>query len=190
MYTKEDILKNLNADNYYIDLNALDTFIKEWQIDAIYENMDGEEFFDETAINKIKKGISLKSQGFNREQISYRIHKYLKESTSHDKTQTALVKQEENEIIEDVKNNVSLSLTNQAIDMLAKAVAEKISDDIKNHIDTTDFSKKMIEAGTYKKDNEILTQKVDELMQDNKKLAQRILQLEEKRKSFWKKLFG
>ena len=58
MFTKEDILKKLNSDNYYIDMNALDTFIKEWQIDAIYENMEGVEFFDETSIAKIKKGIS------------------------------------------------------------------------------------------------------------------------------------
>ena len=28
MFTKEDILKKLNSDNYYIDMNALDTFIK------------------------------------------------------------------------------------------------------------------------------------------------------------------
>ena len=49
MFTKEDILKKLNSDNYYIDMNALDTFIKEWQIDAIYENMEGVEFFDETS---------------------------------------------------------------------------------------------------------------------------------------------
>lgn len=190
MYTKEDILKNLNADNYYIDLNALDNFVKEWQIDAIYENMEGEEFFDETAIYKIKKGISLKSQGFNREQISYRIHKSVKDTPVQETEQTALVNGSENALTNDVKNNVSLSLTTQAIDMLANAVAEKISTDIKNHIETDDFAKKMIEAGSYKKDNEILSQKVDELMNDNKKLAQRILQLEEKRKSFWKKLFG
>ena len=43
MFTKEDILKKLNSDKYYIDMNALDTFIKEWQIDAIYENMEGVE---------------------------------------------------------------------------------------------------------------------------------------------------
>ena len=55
MFTKEDILKKLNSDNYYIDMNALDTFIKEWQIDAIYENMEGVEFFDETQSQKLKK---------------------------------------------------------------------------------------------------------------------------------------
>jgi len=185
MYTKEDILKKLNADNYYIDINALDTFIKEWQIDAIYENMEGEEFFDDASIIKIKKGISLKSQGYNKEQISYRIHKSLKEASD---VATAL-QSESTELIPEVRN-VSLSLTNQALEMLANAVADKISGDIKNHIDTSEFSQTLIEAGSYKKDNEILSQKVDELLNDNKKLAQRIDQLENNRKSFWQKLFG
>src|SRR5574344_579628 len=121
MYTKEDILKKLNADNYYIDINALDTFIKEWKIDAIYENMEGEEFFDDAAIAKIKKGISLKSQGYNKEQISYRVHKSLKEN-GEVATQT---KEESTELIPEVRN-VSLNLTNQALDMLANAVADKI----------------------------------------------------------------
>ena len=41
MYRKEDVLRKLNADNYYIDVRALDNFITEWQIDPIYEAKDG-----------------------------------------------------------------------------------------------------------------------------------------------------
>ena len=75
MYRKEDVLRKLNSDNYYIDIRALETFIKDWQLDPIYEAKDGTVFFDDTAIFKLKKGISLKSQGYNNEQICYRIHK-------------------------------------------------------------------------------------------------------------------
>ena len=42
----------------------------------------------------------------------------------------------------------------------------------------------------YKKDNEILSQKIDELLNDNKKLARRIEQLENDKKNFWKRIFG
>ena len=56
MYRKEDVLRKLNADNYYIDVRALDNFITEWQIDPIYEAKDGTVFFDDVAIQKIKKG--------------------------------------------------------------------------------------------------------------------------------------
>ena len=183
MFTKEDILKKLNSENYYIDLNALDTFIKEWQIDAIYENMEGVEFFDETSIVKIKKGISLKSQGYNKEQISYRVHKAQKE------TQQQLSLNKEQSVVPEVRN-VPLNMTSQAIDMLASAVSSKIAEDIKSHISNSEFAESLIEAGSYKKDNEMLSQKVDELLEDNRKLARRIEQLENDRRSFWKKLFG
>ncbi|MBR1908700.1 hypothetical protein IJ818_07170 [bacterium] len=189
MFTKEDILKKLNSDNYYIDLNALDTFIKEWQIDAIYENMEGVEFFDETSITKIKKGISLKSQGYNKEQISYRIHKALKDVEKEEQQSQQLSVNQEQNFVPEVRN-VPLNMTSQAIDMLATAVSSKIAEDIKSHISNSEFAESLIEAGSYKKDNEILSQKVDELLNDNRKLAKRIEQLENDRRSFWKKLFG
>lgn len=185
MFTKEDILKKLNSDNYYIDLNALDTFIKEWQIDAIYENMEGVEFFDETSIAKIKKGISLKSQGYNKEQISYRIHKAQKDVEAEIKKES-----EQNTSMVPEVRNVPLNMTSQAIDMLASAVSSKIAEDIKSHIGNSEFAESLIEAGTYKKDNEVLSKKIDELLSDNKKLARRIEQLENDRKSFWKRIFG
>ena len=187
MFTKEDILKKLNSDNYYIDMNALDTFIKEWQIDAIYENMEGVEFFDETSIAKIKKGISLKSQGYNKEQISYRIHKLPKETEKENKKFEQQA--EGTSIIPEVRN-VPLNMTSQAIDMLATAVSTKIAEDIKSHIGNSEFAESLIEADSYKKDNEILSQKIDELLNDNKKLARRIEQLENDKKNFWKRIFG
>ena len=68
--------------------------------------------------------------------------------------------------------------------MIAEAVAKKISDDIQN----SDFAKDLIEAGGYKRDNEILSKQISELLEDNKKMAQRIAALEAK-KSFWQKIF-
>ena len=69
--------------------------------------------------------------------------------------------------------------------MLAEAVAQKISDDIKN----SEFAKDLIEAGGYKRDNEILSKQIAELLDDNKKMAERIQALENK-KSFWERLFS
>ena len=69
--------------------------------------------------------------------------------------------------------------------MLAESVAKKITEDIKN----SDMAEKLIEAGGYKKDNEILSQQVQELIDHNKKLSERIEQLE-KREGFFQKLIG
>ena len=71
--------------------------------------------------------------------------------------------------------------------MLAEAVAKKISDDIKN----SDMANKLIEAGGYKRDNEILAQQIKELLEHNKELSHRIEQLESNSSnSFWKRIWG
>ncbi|MGN0017767.1 MAG: hypothetical protein ACI37S_01875 [Candidatus Gastranaerophilaceae bacterium] len=192
MYRKEDVLRKLNADNYYIDVRALDNFITEWQIDPIYEAKDGTVFFDDVAIQKIKKGISLKSQGYEKEQICYKIHKSAievpEEKLEDEISSTALQTQSSEPQIPEVRN-VTLNVTNQTLQMIAEAVAGKITDDIKNHIDTSQFAEKLIESGAYKKDNEMLAKQVVELMADNRKLAKRIKELENKSKPFWRRMF-
>ena len=69
MFNRETILKNLNSENYYIDKHSLDLFLNDWKIDSIYEDDGGLEFYDELALQKIKRGISLKAQGYSDEQI-------------------------------------------------------------------------------------------------------------------------
>ena len=44
-------------------------FLEDWKIESIYEDEDGLEFYDDLALEKIKKGISLKAQGYSDEQI-------------------------------------------------------------------------------------------------------------------------
>lgn len=174
MYSKEDILKSLNADNYFIDWQALESFIANWNIDAIYEDENGLEFFDDLSISKIKKGISLKSQGYNNDQILYRIHKLTAEDLPAPiETQQA-----------PTLNNVTVDITSQTLQMLAEAVATKLTTDIKEHVE------KMIDTGAYKRDNEILSEKLEELLDDNKRLARRLELLENRKKSLWQKLFS
>ena len=69
MYNKNDILLKLNSENYYIDRRTLSAFITSWNIEAVYENEQKEEYYDDYAIEKIKKGINLKAQGFSDQQI-------------------------------------------------------------------------------------------------------------------------
>jgi hypothetical protein len=66
--------------------------------------------------------------------------------------------------------------------MLAEAVAKKIIDDITN----SDMASKFIEAGGYKRDNEILAKQVQELLEHSKELSARIEQLEShSSRNFW-----
>lgn len=183
MYNQKDIEKTLIEFNYFIDEVTLSNFIKNWKIDPIYEDEDGVEFFDNMAIAKLKKGISLKSQGFSNDQIIYHINKILPEKLG------ATAKEETKKEVSAVSistgsemKNVTLDVTNQTLQMLADAVAEKITSGIQEQIKGSDFVKQLLEDSTLKKDNQELSQKVEELTEDNKKLSKRIAELEQAKK--------
>ena len=206
MYNKDTILKSLNAENYYIDTHSLNLFLEDWKIESIYEDDDGLEFFDDLALEKIKKGISLKAQGYsddqiitklsrieakidNKEELKSPVQPMIINSNEHEVTNnTELAVQENNQpdIIPQGKS-FTLDVSSQTLQMLAEAVAKKISDDITN----SDMATRLIEAGGYKRDNEILAQQVRDLLEHNKELSQRIEQLESKAsKNFWKKFWS
>ena len=212
MYNRDSILKSLNAENYYIDRHSLDLFLEDWKIESIYEDEDGLEFYDDLSLEKIKKGISLKAQGYSDEQIITKLQRMeAKVEKSEEPVQPILVKDylegvnteieqgessvspEEEHIVTDLtpqaqsNKSFTLDVSSQTLQMLAEAVAKKISDDIKN----SDMANKLIEAGGYKRDNEILAQQVKELLEHNKELSHRIEQLEStSSKSFWKRIWG
>lgn len=211
MYNRESILKDLNAENYYVDKHSLDLFLHDWKIDSIYEDEDGLEFYDDLSLDKIKRGISLKAQGYSDEQI---ISKLGRMEAKIEKKEAApepvLVKdyldtpvenqleiveeektEEEEHIVTDLtpqrEKTFTLDVSSQTLQMLAEAVAKKISDDITK----SDLATKLIEAGGYKKDNEILAKQVQELLEHNRELSSRIEQLEShSSRSFWNRIWG
>ena len=234
MFNRESILKNLNTENYYIDKHSLDLFLNDWKIDSIYEDDDGLEFYDDLSLEKIKRGISLKAQGYSDEQIIIKLQKMEAKVEKHeehiqpilvrdflnvpndeaveniDKLENQELKPEAEksqevtsaEIVE-VENtqgehtvtdltprrekSFTLDVTSQTLQMLAEAVAKKISDDITN----SDMATRLIEAGGYKRDNEILAKQVQELLEHNKELSARIEQLESHTsRKFWKRFWS
>ena len=213
MFNRESILKSLNTENYYIDKHSLDLFLEDWKIESIYEDEDGLEFYDDLALEKIKKGISLKAQGYSDEQIITKLSRMeakvektpepaqpvqpimvsdllnqQNENTEEEKSSTEVVVQDEKqpEVIPQGKS-FTLDVSSQTLQMLAEAVAKKISDDITN----SDMVNRLVEAGGYKRDNEILAKQVKELLEHNKELSHRIEQLESQpSRSFWDKIWG
>ena len=215
MFNRESILKSLNTENYYIDKHSLDLFLEDWKIESIYEDEDGIEFYDDLALEKIKRGISLKAQGFTDEQIvaklsriEARVEKYEEPpkpiqpvilDENGDEIEGGLEEVSKNLAVQEAKKEIeeedetplapqtqgksfTLDVSSQTLQMLAEAVAKKISDDITN----SNLTEKLIEAGGYKRDNEILAQQVKELIEHNRELSKRIEQLEStESKSFW-----
>ena len=221
MFNRETILKSLNAENYYIDKHSLDLFLNDWKIDSIYEDEDGLEFYDDLSLEKIKRGISLKAQGYSDEQIISKLQRMeAKIEKKEEPVQPILVKDyidvseeapaedvnetEEEHIITDLtptekyvpeesssaeiasQKSFTLDVSSQTLQMLAEAVAKKISDDITN----SDMATRLIEAGGYKRDNEILAKQVQELLDHNKELSARIEQLESHTsRNFWSRFW-
>ena len=207
MFNRETILKNLNTENYYIDNHSLDLFLEDWKIESIYEDEDGLEFYDDLALEKIKKGISLKAQGYSDEQIIAKLSRMeakiekneepakpvqplivsdLLEENTAASTDVAVKEETQTEIIPQGKS-FTLDVSSQTLQMLAESVAKKISDDITN----SDMATRLIEAGGYKRDNEILAKQVHELLEHNKELSKRIEQLEShESKNFWSRFWG
>lgn len=192
MYNKKDIVKTLNEFNYFIDESTLSSFIKNWKIDAIYEDEDGVEFYDNLAIAKLKKGISLKSQGYANEQITFHVKKLLEEKAPSEVKKAEVVTKTPSGA---ELQNVTIDVTGQTLQMLADAVAEKIISGVKEQFHDSEFVTQLLQDGALKKDNEDLTKKVEELTDDNKKLAKRVEELEKSKKlspinfEFFKKYF-
>ncbi len=217
MFNRDTILKSLNTENYYIDKHSLDLFLEDWRIESIYEDENGFEFYDELALEKIKRGISLKAQGYTDEQIVAKLAKIEARVEKYEEppkpVQPVILDEKGEEIegrLEEVANNLvaqeqprvqpqaeilqqpqgksfTLDVSSQTLQMLAEAVAKKISDDITN----SNWTQQLIEAGGYKRDNEILAKQVKELVEHNNELSKRIEQLESKEsKSFWARFWG
>lgn len=220
MFNRETILKNLNSENYYIDKHSLDLFLNDWKIDSIYEDESGLEFYDDLSLEKIKRGISLKAQGYSDEQIISKLQRMearVEKSSKEEPIQPILIKDyidvpqeseksEDEHVVTDLtptpvekyvpediptdfnpQKSFTLDVSSQTLQMLAEAVAKKISDDITN----SDMATRLIEAGGYKRDNEILAKQVQELLEHNKELSARIEQLESHpSRSFWSRFWG
>ena len=193
MYNKNDIFLKLNSENYYIDRRTLSTFIDAWKIEAVYEDEMKEEYYDDFAIDRIKRGINLKAQGFSDEQIIHKLNRAMESSNALSTTNnTEIITDTDSDTTPVINSypqselrNLTLDVSTQTLQMLAESVAKKITDDIKN----SDMAEKLIEAGGYKRDNEILSEQISELIEHNKKLAERIEQLE-KKESFFEKLIN
>ena len=203
MFNRESILKTLNSENYYIDNHSLDLFFQDWKIESIYEDEDGLEFYDDLALEKIKKGISLKAQGYSDEQIITKLSRMeakvekndepvqpiqplivsdVIENKPENSTEVAVADDVKQDAVPQQGKSFTLDVSSQTLQMLAEAVAKKISDDITN----SDMATKLIEAGGYKRDNEILAKQVQELLEHNRELSQRIEHLESKAsRNFW-----
>lgn len=215
MFSKDKIIEILNEEDLYIDNFLLEAFIKNWKIEPIYEDAQGVEFFDEMAVEKIRNGIKQKQPKceiniMDKDEIkpvdmavevaeTFVPDKEPVTEESHNQDQTdnadivpelpVSILNEVNKEVENELKNVTLDISNQTLAVLAESIARKITYDVADFIKKTDFMEEAVQLGEYKKDNELLIKKVEEIIADNKILIKRIEELEKEKRSFVK-LFG
>lgn len=57
IYTKNEILQALASKGYFIDIYTLDTFFAKWNIEAIFEDEQGGEFFDKNTLTIVLNNL-------------------------------------------------------------------------------------------------------------------------------------
>ncbi len=199
MLSKSEIIKILNTDDNFVDEFILDAFIKNWKIEAIYEDENGVEFYDEAAFEKIKSALVPKKEEQNlydvevikKEEYPEVQDEPIVESSLNDEQIIDETILPESSIVEVVQQrndaemqNVTLDITGQTLGVLAHSIAEKISGDISSYLKNTQWIDEAFEAGGYKKDNEVLSSKIKELLEDNTILIDRIQELEHELDSY------
>lgn len=241
MYNKQQIIEQISSNGQYIDAFMLDAFIKNWKIEAIYEDENGVEFFDDDAVEKIKTSLAPNEYKENyvheniivEEQHTEQTETTNEEITSEnveiqyetiekneDNEENEVIQEEiveepqieileknvevpvvvenpitENQVIETPKiepeiKNVTLDITNQTLGVLAESIASKITEDIAQYLKNTDFLQEAMDMGAFKKDNEILAKKVQEIINDNKILVAKIKELESQKTDDYIHVFG
>lgn len=191
MYTREQLADKLKKKATNIDLKTTCTYLKNWKIDPVYEDEDKVDFYDEMAILKLNQGILLKEQGKDDSEISSIINNRAMSNISikapslrksHLKSQKSFGRNNE-------LRNLNVDITTQTLSLLAESIATKITNEITNKINDNQILKPVMDTGKLKRDNEILSQQVEKLLEENKKLITRNNFLQQENSKF-KHLFG
>lgn len=73
VYTKNEILQSLAERGYFIDSYTLDTFLKKWRVEAIFEDEQGSEFFDKNALDLVMENLFNNSSQENEQEVEEEI---------------------------------------------------------------------------------------------------------------------
>ena len=66
VFTKKDILQNLASRGCFIDIYTLEAFFAKKKIEAIFEDSQGNEFYDNNALNLVLEGLFNSSQALKK----------------------------------------------------------------------------------------------------------------------------
>lgn len=198
----EAFIKNWKIEPIYEDANGVE-FFDEMAVEKIRNGIKQKQpkceinIMDKGDITPVDMAVEIPEENPNVEEPAQEdvvneaevVVEHHEEDLKDPKELPITILNEVNKEVENELKNVTLDISNQTLAILAESIARKITCDVADYIKKTDFIEDAVQLGEFKKDNQILVGKIEELVADNKILVKRIKELEKERNSFVK-LFG
>ena len=181
MFTKEQLFEKLNHSNIS-NSGEIKGFLRLWRIDPIYED-DNNEYYDEMAISKLKHALKLKEQGKNDEEILSIVNSGIINPINAPAIRNNFIQNQQQDNGNGL-NKVTIDVTSQTLSLLAESIAHKITNEITDKIKNSDIFEPVMDSAKVKRDNEILSKQVEQLLEENKKLITRNNMLQKENAKF------
>ena len=169
MFTIVNIVEKLNFFDIECDTEEVEKLIRSLRLEPIFENEQGELYYDNEAYESIKSYIEVRPpQQKRKTQEEQIINETVGEIVQTNEVGTALV----------VDN------TGKSVEVIANSISKRITADITDFIKKNISTEEAFKAGVFKRDNEILSKKLQDTINDNKKLIEKLRQLEYEMRKF------
>lgn len=178
IYNREDLLKKLTQESFYIDEATLNTYLKELKIEAIFED-NNVEFFDSTSLERIIELIK------NQRKVILDNSKAQSERQDEIRTKLLPADIDLTELAVNPNNSFKLDISEKTLNMVARAISKKIVRQVNNV-----FSGDNLKDGNltlFIEENKRLTLKLKMLEDENELLKKR---LEEEKSNYKPSIFG
>ena len=126
IYNREDLLKKLTQESFYIDEATLNTYLKELKIEAIFED-NNVEFFDSTSLERIIELIK------NQRKVILDNSKAQSERQDEIRTKLLPADIDLTELAVNPNNSFKLDISEKTLNMVARAISKKIVRQV-NHL--------------------------------------------------------
>ncbi len=194
IYNKQDLIKKLANENFYCDEVALANYFKELKIEAIFENGEGIEFFDEDAFVKILNFLNERNKMYTEqeeqtqavpEQIQTPVEPQtpVQNQTPAYAPTPAPTQQQELPQPLTQDNSFKLDISEKTLNMIARVISKKIAKQVNNMLSPDNF--KDGNLALFIEENKRLTARVKILEDENEFLRRDLRDTKESYTPSW-----
>lgn len=160
MFTIAKIVEKLNFFDIECDIEEVEKLIKSLRLEPIFENENGDLYYDDESYETLKS--CLEGKGVSAREIK----------------EAQVVEQSENLVVVESQTALTIDNSGKNIEIIADTLSKRISQEIADFIKKNISTEEAFKAGVFKRDNEILSKKLQDTINDNKKLIEKLRQME------------